>query len=206
MRHVASMLICTLIYSSTFTPAYGQMLNFMMDVFSTAGRYNRIEPGGAVSGTIQGFEDFKQELRREALSTGVSATTFDGAFACLTPDLWVLEKANHQPEFVKPIWEYIEGAVSERRIELGHEAISQHANVLDAIEAAYNIDRHIVVAIWGMGSTYGHLLRDQTLVRPVIRSLAYLDPKRSKYARSQLLVALSIMQQENMAPESMIGS
>ena len=209
MRKLAAIFVYSLMFAASLAPAHAQMLNFMLDVFSTAGRFNRIEPGGAVSRSIPAFEDFLKGIRREAAEAGISAATIERAFNGLTPDMWVLEKANHQPEFVRPIWEYLDSAVSERRIVLGREALAQHAYVLDAIEATYNIDRHVVVAIWGMESTYGHLLTNPKLVRPVIRSLAslaYLDTRRSKYARSQLLVALSIMDREKMAPEQMIGS
>jgi membrane-bound lytic murein transglycosylase B len=67
----------------------------------------------------------------------------------------------------------------------------------------------LVVAIWGMESTYGRLLDDARLVRPVLRSLAslaYLDQRRAKFARTQLIEALVIVEQEGLAPESLTGS
>jgi len=46
--------------------------------------------------------------------------------------------------------------------------------VLDAIETIYGVDRHVVLAIWGIESSYGTVLDDPAIVRPVIRSLATL--------------------------------
>ena len=209
MRHFGGSVLCVLIYAGSLAPAHAQLMNFMMDMIYTGARYNRIEPGGAVSGSMRSFEDFRQDMWREASAAGVSPAIFERAFADLTPDPWVIEKASHQPEFVQPIWEYLDGAVSQRRIEFGREALAGHHAVLARIEAAYGVDRHVIAAIWGMESTYGRLLEDRTLVRPIVRSLAslaYLDAKRSKYARGQLIAALQIAEQENMDPNLMLGS
>ena len=208
-RNLAIICLLAPIVCASPAPAHAQLLNFMMDVISTGTRFNRVEPGGAVSGTVQSFEDFMTGIRREAVSGGISPELVERAFAGLTPDEWVLEKAGHQPEFVAPIWDYMDGAVSDARIALGAEALRDHARLLGSIEQTYGVDRHVLVAIWGMESTYGRLLADDTLVRPIIRSLvslAYLDPRRRKYARAQLFSALSIIEREGLVPELVVGS
>lgn len=48
---------------------------------------------------------FLKGVRREALRSGVSATTFDRAVSDLEADPEVLVLASAQPEFVKSVWD-----------------------------------------------------------------------------------------------------
>lgn len=156
-----------------------------------------------------GFDRWVDRFRMTALAEGISISTYDRAFAGVTPDPTVLEKASRQAEFVTPVWDYLASAVSERRIVNGRAELSNWKRWLDRIEATYHVDRHIVVAIWGMESSYGAVLQNPNIVRSVIRSLAtlaYAGGKRKKFGRRQLLAALAILQRGDVAPQRMTGS
>jgi membrane-bound lytic murein transglycosylase B len=87
--------------------------------------------------------------------------------------------------------------------------IGRYRTLLDAIEARYGVDRHIVVAIWGMESTYGEVLSDPTIVKSVVRSLAtlaYADKRRAKFGRQQLVAALKILQRGDIGLAGLTGS
>ena len=89
------------------------------------------------------------------------------------------------------------------------ELLAEYKPWLDRIEAKFGVDRHILVAIWSMESSYGEALEKQTGIRSVARSLAtlgYADRKRAKFARSQLIAALKIVQAGDIAPSRMTGS
>src|SRR5262249_22023395 len=63
-----------------------------------------------------GFADSSkcvESLWPAAKSAGVTRATFDRALKGFTPDPEVIEQANYQPEYVKPIGEYIDRAVSD---------------------------------------------------------------------------------------------
>src|SRR5437667_442589 len=65
------------------------------------------------------------------------------------------------------------------------------------LAAAVGVGRYVVLAIWSNESNYGEILKDQTAMRNVVRSLAtlaYADPPRAKYARTQLIAPLKIVQ------------
>ena len=67
----------------------------------------------------------------------------------------------------------------------------------------------MLVAIWGIESSYGAVLEDTGIVRPVIRSLATLacgDEGRAGFWRDELLAALQILDRGNVTPERMTGS
>ena len=59
----------------------------------------------------ESFEQWRSRFRTLALGRGISAATFDQAFAGIQPDPAVIAADRSQPEFTKPVWEYLESAV-----------------------------------------------------------------------------------------------
>ncbi|MEM0945034.1 MAG: lytic murein transglycosylase, partial [Pseudomonadota bacterium] len=104
----------------------------------------------------------------------------------------------------RPIWEYLDSAVSEARIRNGQAKASQFGTRLAEIEARYQVDREVITAIWGLESAYGANMGSI----PVIESMATLayDGRRREFAEEQLLAALQILQSGDVAPSQMIGS
>ena len=121
----------------------------------------------------------------------------------------MLEKARYQPEFVRPLWDYVDSAVSEKRLENGKAKLREYSRLLDALERTYGVDRHILVAIWGMESSYGQVLDNPKIVKSVIQSLAtlaYADRRRARFGRQQLIAALKILQRGDISPPGLTGS
>lgn len=139
-----------------------------------------------------------------AKSAGVTRATFDRAFQGFTPDPEVVEAANFQPEYVKPIGEYIDRAVSDKRVDTGKQKLVENQALLGSLETRYGVDRHIIVAIWGVESNYGTQPGDKN----VIRSLATLicTGTKAKFAKPQLVSALKILQRGDIGLEAMNGS
>ncbi len=150
------------------------------------------------------FQACVDSLWSSAKAKGVSRATFDRAFAGVTLDPEVIEAANYQPEYVKPIGEYIDRVVSDKRIATGKQMLIDNKALLDTLEARYGVDRHIIVAIWGVESNYGTQPGDKN----VIRSLATLTCSGTKasFARPQLVTALKILQHGDVTLEAMNGS
>ena len=156
-----------------------------------------------------GFDRWVRDFWPDARSAGVSSGVYDAAFSGLAPDPEVLEKARYQPEFVTPLWDYVATRVSKKRVAKGREMLVANRSLLDRIESVHGVDRHILVAIWGMESSYGEVLDDPKVVRNVIRSLAtlaYADPRRRRFGRQQLVAALKILQHGDISPARMTGS
>ena len=150
-----------------------------------------------------GFNEFVERLWPEARAKGVSRGVFDRAFRGVRPDPDILEKDAHQPEFVKPIWVYLASAVSARRIETGARKLRAYRSLLDKIEARYGVDRHVLIAIWGMESSYGSFRGKRYVVRS-LATLAY-QGRRQRFGRTQLLAALRILQRGDISPAKMTG-
>ncbi len=145
-----------------------------------------------------------ESLWPAAKGAGVTRATFDHAFAGFTPDPEVIEAANFQPEYVKPIGEYIDRAVSDKRIETGKQKLVEYQALLGSLETRYGVDRHIIVAIWGVESNYGMQPGDKN----VIRSLGTLicSGTKAQFAKPQLVSALKILQHGDISFEAMNGS
>lgn len=158
-----------------------------------------VEPTPAIS-----FADWQQNFRDKALRAGIQAELFDQAFSGISPDMSVVRADRSQPEFTRPVWEYIEGATSPIRLRKGQALLAEHADTLAAIEQRYGVDRQTLVAIWGMESSFGQFMGEQSVIRS-LATLAY-EGRRPQFAEEQLLAALQILQSGDIAPARMLGS
>jgi membrane-bound lytic murein transglycosylase B len=145
-----------------------------------------------------------ESLWPAARSAGVSRTTFDHALQGFTPDPEVVEAANFQPEYVKPIGEYIDRAVSEKRIATGKQKLIEYQALLGSLETRYGVDRHILVAIWGVESNYGTQPGDKNVIRSL--TTLYCTGTKASFAKPQLISALKILQRGDISFEGMNGS
>jgi len=161
-------------------------------------------------GGNSGFEKWIVDFYSTAQKQGVSRTTYEKAFAGVTtPDERVLKKASYQPEFTTEIWDYLDARVNSLSIAKGKEVAKHHAGTLDAVEAKFGVKKSVLLAIWSMESNYGTIL-DKTdrlhYVPRALATLAYGDPKRGKFARTQLIAALKILQAGDIGIEQFQGS
>ncbi len=155
------------------------------------------------------FEQCLTGLARLAEARGVPAATARDALKDLAPDPAVLPATKTQAEFVRPVWDYIDAAVTPEKIATGQAKLAEWAEVLGRIEAANGVDRHILVAFWGVESGYGSVLDDPKIVRPVIPALATLacqDGSRAGFWRDELLGALTILGNGDADAARMTGS
>ena len=162
-------------------------------------------PATAQQAVGQGdFGRFVEALWPDAKARGVSRATFEEAFRGVTPDPKIVALTKKQSEFVRPIWEYINGAISAQRLERGREVAARYAETLKAVERAYGVPRSAVLGIWGMETNFGSF----TGSIYVIRALATLAHARyrGEFFRDELLTALQILEQDHVARDAMLGS
>jgi len=150
------------------------------------------------------FERWIDGFRTRAMAQGIETRIFDRAFSGISYNEDSLRRDAHQPEFSRPIWAYLDSAVSDTRIETGRAMLREHASLLAAIEARYNVEREVVVAIWGLESSYGRL-RGTTPIIETLATLSY-EGRRTAFFEEQLVAALRILQSGDVAPRDMVGS
>lgn len=163
-----------------------------------------IPVAAARSGADAAFQHWIGRFRATALRQGIRPSVYDEAFRNVHLNQTVLERASNQSEFVLPIWDYLDRAVSDQRIAGGRAALRKYGRLLDAIQARYGVDKKIVVAIWGMESAYGAQRGNLPLIES-LATLAYSGP-RSHFFEVQLIDALKIVQHGDVTPARMTGS
>ena len=157
-----------------------------------------------VAGTEQGLTAWIAGFRGRALAHGIAASTFDQAFSDVRYNPEVIDKDRHQAEFTKTIWDYLDIAASDERVSNGQKALRQYRKLLARIEATYGVEKEIVVAIWGLESSYGARRGKYSLIE-ALATLAY-DGRRGRFFEQQLLAALQILQHGDVRPQDMTGS
>lgn len=160
----------------------------------------------AVQNTVEdaGFQRWIKNFKSRAAVQGINASTFDRAFLGVHYDPDVIKRDSNQSEFTKTIWEYLDSAASDTRVQNGKVALRTHARTLDAIEARYGVEKEVVVAVWGLESAYGDFKGTNDVVRS-LATLAY-DGRRGRFFEGQLVAALKILQNGDTAPRNMTGS
>lgn len=156
------------------------------------------------------FQAWIADFRATAMASGISAATYKRAFAGVTEiDPEVLEKAKFQPEFTAPVWDYIDNRVNENSVATGREMAKKYSRWLGAIEKSFGVDRNILLAIWSMETNYGEIMKRDDVMRDAVRSLAtlaYADPRRGKFGRTQLIAAMKILQSGDIDRSHLTGS
>ena len=151
------------------------------------------------------YRQFIDDYWPRARRAGIDRSTYRRAFSVKTPDWKVIERLHNQPEFKSRPADYIARRVSEKRIAAGVEKGREHARLLRALQAKYGVNRHILLAIWGMESNYGTHMGDHNVIR-ALSTLAVAGGRYRRYARKQLLAALKIIQAGDISPAQMRGS
>ena len=152
----------------------------------------------------QKFAGWVAEFRTSARATGIDEATLQIAFDNVRLVPRVIELDQKQPEFTRPVWDYIDNALSAQRIARGQDKLLQLRPVIEPIAARYGVPAEVLVAIWGMESNYGSFVGDI----PTIDALATLgfEGRREQWARAQLLAALKVLQNRDIDRPQMIGS
>jgi membrane-bound lytic murein transglycosylase B len=157
----------------------------------------------------QSFPQWVAAFRPRALKRGVSERTYDSVMGSLKPDTSVYALQRSQPEFQEQTWQYLNRRVSDWRVMTGKEVAKDNAALLARIEKEYGVDRHLLLALWGVESAYGDPIVQQKYMRPVFPALAALawgEPRRRAYWEQELLNALVIVERGWSNPKEMIGS
>lgn len=160
------------------------------------------EPQVAVADA--GFTGFLAGVRAEALDKGIKSQTLDLALANVTHIDRVIELDRKQPEFTLSFNEYLGRIVTPARVEEGRRKLAENKALLTEVERRYGVQPRFVVALWGIETNFGKNTGGMSVVSS-LATLAY-DGRRSKYFRTELMNALTILDQGHIQPANMIGS
>ncbi|MGY9052826.1 MAG: lytic murein transglycosylase, partial [Rhodobacterales bacterium] len=157
-----------------------------------------------VAQSQSGFQLWVKSFRQDALLNGISANTLNDAFEGVLLNDRVVQLDRKQAEFSRQIWDYLDTATSPKRVVDGQASFNIQANILNQIEKKYKVDAEVIVAIWGLETSYGQRMGNINIIE-ALATLAY-DGRREKFGRQQLMEALKIIQRGDITPDKMMGS
>lgn len=160
---------------------------------------------GRVADDALRFDRFVSRLREEARALGISEATLARTLSGLSHDPEVAELNANQTEIVRTVGDYVQLVVSDARVERGREMLAAHEGLLRRIEQRFGVDRHIVLAIWGVETSYGANLGERGIVRS-LATLAALDARRATFWRTELIAALRLVERGHAPSEGWVGS
>ena len=139
----------------------------------------------------QSWSSWVKELRQEAIADGIRPQLFDSVFHNMQPSRKHIHLDRTQPERRLTYYKYRNTRGDAYRIRLGRKYYRKHRDLINRIGQQYGVDPCIIVALWGLESSYGHYMGNFN----VIRSLATLsyDSRRSAFFRKELLLALHML-------------
>src|SRR5690606_10971969 len=98
-----------------------------------------VAAAGCATANEQSFDAWRGALRQEALSGGISAATFDTAFAGVQPIPRIIELDRSQPEFTMTFPQYLERVVPQARIETARAKLHENRPLLEEIGRKYGV-------------------------------------------------------------------
>ncbi|MDP3854251.1 lytic murein transglycosylase [Phenylobacterium sp.] len=148
------------------------------------------QPDPASSGDAS-FDEWRGQFRNRAVAAGLPTGLLDRELAGLTPNPRVISLDSAQPEFSKPVGDYIKGTVSDDRIARGQRYRAE-LPFWGGVEQRFGVPRDILIAVWAMESGFGAIQGDFDVVR-CMASLAFHGRRRA-FAEGELIAALKIIQ------------
>ena len=149
-----------------------------------------IEPPGPVLSGDPAFDGWARDFVDRAIRDGWPADVLRREFVGLTPEPRVLALDGRQPEFSKPVSDYVKAAVNAQRVAEGRSR-REALTWLPRVEARFGVPGEILIAVWAMESGFGAIQGDFD----VLRALATLAAagRRREWAEGEILAVIRII-------------
>ncbi len=164
----------------------------------------RSEPASTLSADNAKFRDFIRDFRAEAIRAGIRPAIYDRSMRGISLNTHIQELNSKQPEFVKPVWEYLDTAVSDLRVQNGRDKLAANATMLANLQSRFGVPKEILVAIWGIETNYGAQMGSYNMFE-ALATLGY-DGRRADFGRRELIAAMTMEQREGYDPKQMVSS
>ena len=152
----------------------------------------------------QTFAEWREQLRAEAFSLGISEETLLAIDDLEAPLDRVLELDDAQPEFIQTFTRYLSLRITPLQINRGQALLRQYAVLLEEVRQSYGVQPHYLVSFWAIESNYGRATGGFSVLQ-ALATLAF-DPRRADFFRTELLTALKIIDDGHIAVDNMSGS
>lgn len=149
------------------------------------------------------FDSWLEGLRQEAAAKGVSQRGIAQGLAEVRFDPAIVRRDRGQHVF-KQSFEEFSARMINPRMKLAENMMRRHASLLSRIEQRYGVPAPVLVAIWGLETSFGSF-NGSFPTLTALASLAY-DCRRADLFRAELIEALKIVDRGDMSPGQMKGA
>jgi lytic murein transglycosylase len=150
-----------------------------------------------------GFQSWLEHFKAKAAAQGVSARTLASALDGVTYDRKVIGLDRSQHSFKLSFEKFYARRVSGGMIARGRSLMKTHGGTLQRIEQRFGVPAPVLVAIWGLETSYGADSGRMSILRS-LATLAY-DCRRTDFFQNELLSALKIVDRGDMSPGQLRG-
>jgi membrane-bound lytic murein transglycosylase B len=155
-----------------------------------------------------GFDVKRPEIQAfiaEQAKGGADAAALTALLASAVPQPKIVEAMERPAEKSLQWFEYRARFLTEERINAGVALWREHRALLDAVEAREQVSPQHVLAIIGVETFYGRIT-GRYRVLDALATLAFDDPPRKDYFRSELGQFLKLCSEEKFDPQTLLGS
>lgn len=150
------------------------------------------------------FSEWKNDFITRTTMNGHASHAVNALMSSASLNSQVISLDGRQAEFAKMPWSYVESAVTSGRVSNGKAKLQEYPSLLSQAESQYGVPREIMVAIWGIESSYGAGTGTTDLV-DALSSLAF-DGRRRDFAEGELLAMLQMMERGDVTRSQLEGS
>ncbi len=159
----------------------------------------------AMAGSAFAIESCVASLKKQAVAAGVRPDIAERMLSGATFDEKVIRFSTSQPEHKTEIWDYMAFLVDAQRIQDGKANLKKHNSTLTSIEKRYGVDRHVVLAVWGIESDYGNF-RGDFYTPHALANLVCAGKRRQKYFQGELIKTMQIASRGDVPAKDFVGS
>jgi len=145
-----------------------------------------------------------ENITNEARDYGISIEIIDKELKHLKPIEKIILRDRCQPESTISFKEYVYYRLDKTRIYKGKLNKDKFKSELDIVSKKYNVQKNIILAIWGLESYYGNNQGKYKII-PALTTLSF-DKRRNDFYKKQLFAALNILENNYISSEDLLGS
>lgn len=163
-----------------------------------------VPPEFATSGNLE-FDAWRKDFAARAVNAqNKDKQIIEAMLNGLSPNPDVTRLNESQPEIVRPVWVYINNAVSNSRVELGRQHLFTHGQVLGNLPREKGVPLEFAISIWAMESNYGANKGNMDVIR-ALSTFAYKG-RRTALGESELLAVADMLKSGFATRQDLVGS
>ena len=150
------------------------------------------------------FNEWKKNLKNQALKKNISEITFDMVMANVKFLPKVIEYDRYQPEFYEDTKTYISKRTSEKKVQKGINFYNQNNKLINEVQKKFDIEKELLISLMGIETNYGTYVGKMDILSSL--STLSFDKRRSDFFTNELLILLKLIDNKIIDYKTLYGS